>query len=382
MSKKILLLILTLICILPIVFAGLESSDMSIGVKRNTDIGWYIHSYSAEYPQLSGYYLTWAIVVDVDKSLYTDNPFVDYAYLEEYEWYNPPFLNNYDHDKTPILIATCLVISDEPDEPRIPVVWKPFDSSDFLEEPLPYSSLEMWVDIGRGFMDFKDYEDAGGDYTCWEGGFTTYCYLYLDEDYMTNEAVIDYYGWNVINPPNLKDVADIDLFSNCDEDSEGSYCMVNIHYPWNVVTDVGDTSCTDDYWWYGIDGVGLWNATPTEFNDIEDAEGNLDLGEIEINNQPSDSNEAGDAGGGGEEGEGTAGYQYTKVQGYLIETEIAIQQQSYLNTILNIMKLLFSFLLLIFYIIEFAIIIYIPTKVVPSMYNKLLDVIKKAGNIK
>ena len=381
MFKK-LILILTMLITLPTVFASLSESELAIGVKRNADISWLINSYAQEYTETSGYQATWSINIDVDKKLYSDNPFVDYAYIEEYEWYKPPFIDSYDRDKTPILISSCLVVSDKPDYPLVPVIWSPFGSSDFIEEDNPDSSLEMWVDIKRGFKQFKDYNDDGGDYGCWSGGFTTYCYVYLDSNYVNNDAVQDYYNWDSDNPPNLKDVADIDLFDNCDENSEGTYCMVNIHYPWNIITDVGDTKCVDNYWWYETGGIGLWNSTSSEFGDIEDATGSLNMSGIEIENLASSSDEADDAGGSGTGNEDTSGYQYTKVQGYLIEKEIAIQQVDYLSTVLNIMKLLFSFLLLIFYIIEFSIIIYIPTKLVPNMFNKMMDIIKKAGKLK
>lgn len=384
MFKKILMILIMVIFIIPISFAGLEPADMAIGIKTTADINWLYHIASTSYSYLSGYSATWAINVDVDKTNYGNNPFIDYAYLEEYEWYKPGFTNKYERDESPILISSCLVVSESPDYPLVPIIWNPVENSDFLEQEFPSASLEMWIDLKRDFSAFKSYKDDGGTYSCWDGGFTTYCYLYLDQDYMDNPAVVDYYDWDEDNPPNLKDVANIDLFNNCDEDSEGSYCMVNINYPWFLTTTVSTTACTDNSYFLSTEGVGLWNATSAEFNEIEDADANLNISGVDINNEPSDSGEADDAsgGGGGIGEENIAGYQYTKVRGYIIETEIATQQMNYLSTILNIMKILFSFLLLIFYIIEFSVIIYVPTELVPNMFEKMLDIIKKAGRFK
>ena len=380
--KKISLLII-LFLFLPVVYAGLESSNVAISVNRKTSISWLIPSYDvSDYYGVSGYQLTWSVNVDVDKQTYSDNSFINYAYLEEYEWYKPPFTNSYKRGKSPILISSCLVVSDKPDEPLVPVIWTPIENIDFIEEDLPYSSLEMWIDIYRTFKNFKSYNDAGGLNGCWDGGYTTYCYLYLDDNYIENPSVIDYYDWDNNNPPNIKDVADIDIFDNCDSTSEGTFCMVSLHYPWIINTDIVSTECIDNY---PIDDQSFpyWNCSGDLLEQIEDEDANLNMSEVELNNEPSNSNEADDVGGGGGlEGEGSAGYQYAKVKGYVIETEIARQQVDYLNTILNIMKLLFSFLLLIFYLIEFTIIIYIPYELVPNMYNKLIEMIEKAGKIK
>jgi len=376
-KSKLLIILLIFIISTTFVIAGTEESTFAIAVKQDFRVDWMTdYDFIDNYIPANGYSSTHSLYFDTDKVTTSEIPSVKYVYIKDYEWYNPLFPNNYKADRSPLLIDYCMAVADNPDET---VNYKSIDDKG--------RNIDLMFDVRRGFKEYKSYyEDAGNnpDYHCWEGGWTVMCWVYLDEEYVNNEQVKDHYGWDENNAPNVDDVVDLSITSNCD--GEELYCLISAHYPYYIDTGdtffdgAGDTECIDNIFTrYDIYYVNITQ------NIYEETEGEVSIGDGTLNNEESNSDDAdGNKGGGGSDsGEGeTGGYQYLKVQEYLLEKEILTQQLDYLGTVLNIMKLIYSLILLVFYLIEFLIISYLIGTIVPGMFTKLMDIIKKGGRFR
>jgi len=60
---------------------------------------------------------------------------------------------------------------------------------------------------------------------------------------------------------------------------------------------------------------------------------------------------------------------------------VVVQEGSY-DSILAVVEVVYSFILLVFYIIEFTIVIYIFTNYIPGIFKKALEIIKRAGRFR
>jgi len=371
MIKKTFIWILMILMLSSIVHAGLEETTFTIGLKQKSDVRWLIYDYSDLFPTTTGYATDFSLSIDMDKTTFSEIPNIQYILDDTYSWYDPGFSNRYEMGASPVLLDYCMVIPSNPDE---------VTSGEYFDSQLSnnQNSAEMFVEIFRDFTSYKTYYDnAGGspDNECWQGDFKVYCWIYLDEDYISNDAVMDYYGWDVTTTPNVDDVMDLSITSNCNKNGE-SYCLISISYPWYLLDlDLTSDECIVNG--YNVpDGLGFGLNITTDI--YENTESQINMSGGSVNGESATDEDAEGNKGGESEGTGD-GYQYLKVQDYILEKEIQMQHLNYIATLLNIMKLIYSLVLILFYFVELLILTYFIGVLVPGIFKRIEEILTKGG---
>ena len=353
MKKALIILILILTLMIPSSIAALADATVLLSFRQLDSTYWQNIYY---HPTVGDYWIIPDLLFDYHFYLTFD--FTGYAYYDilhqfTYTYYIP---SGYSIDTIPkpVILDYCMFECGED--------WGPGSRFDF-----DINSYEYEEGVSCGIPNLEDWGSGTILHSACDHVAKAFCWFGLNPKYTEIDDVKDYYNWTDIYDIDLNDVINEGFTRDCIIDERESMgCVVSQQVYYTIPLE----NCTI------LPNHGL-TLTNGEYMNPPAPRSNSSM--TNYSYEQSDRDDMPDGGGNapGESGTIGGGLSMGRIVGLELDKSNIRQSLKWMDTLIDMVKIIFSFVLIFFYILQLLIIGYIMSQLIPGIFRKLQDIVKK-----